>query len=347
MSSTVVSGTSAQHVTLVRDLKLTNNYKDVTTLRKCIKPLYRQHRLQALGYIVQSIWECVWTQQKRDRPDLAATLHSYNLQEPLHPRDTFFGGRTNVVRLYVEGEWLHYYDFTSLYPWSSHLHLPTTQSLWHNTLLWHRQVYRATDFGPLSSRATLPLRKQIGLPSVSYLCGGKHWPTPSRQDVDLWSYIRTAAHWHLVYTRIQKALDKEYTLQKIHKVWHFQHTCDDLFKEYVNTWLKIKEEASGFPSNCTTDEHRQHVADYEAHEGIHPDMTSIRHNPGKRTVTKLCSTLCGESLVNVWARPTWRSLLILAICTPFLPVDGMLHGFICISHFYLGCYYHIICFFKN
>ena len=38
MSSTVVSGTGAQHVTLVRDLKLTNNYKGVTTLRKCIKP---------------------------------------------------------------------------------------------------------------------------------------------------------------------------------------------------------------------------------------------------------------------------------------------------------------------
>ena len=38
------------------------------------------------------------------------------LHEPLNPRDAFFGGRTEAVRLYVKDEELHYYDFTSLYP---------------------------------------------------------------------------------------------------------------------------------------------------------------------------------------------------------------------------------------
>ena len=32
-----------------------------------------------------------------------------------------------------------------------------------------------------------------------------------------------------------------------HEVWHFPETCKGLFQDYVNTWLKIKQEASGWP----------------------------------------------------------------------------------------------------
>ena len=61
-----------------------------------------------------------------------------------------------------------------------------------------------------------------------------------------------------------------------------------VFKEYVNTWLKIKEEASGFPKDCTTDAQRQqHVDDYEVREGIRLDINNIRANPGRRAVAKL------------------------------------------------------------
>ena len=34
--------------------------------------------------------------------------------EPLNPRDAFFGGRTEAVRLYVKNEEMHYYDFLAL-----------------------------------------------------------------------------------------------------------------------------------------------------------------------------------------------------------------------------------------
>ena len=52
--------------------------------------------------------------------------------------------------------------------------------------------------------------------------------------------------------------------------------------------MKIKEEASGFPANCTTDAQRQqHVDDYQENEGIRLDMANIRKNPGRRTVAKL------------------------------------------------------------
>ena len=51
---------------------------------------------------------------------------------------------------------------------------------------------------------------------------------------------------------LQKAVEKGYVLLTIHEVWHFPQSQQGLFAEYVNTWLKIKEEASGWPAGCTT-----------------------------------------------------------------------------------------------
>ena len=58
--------------------------------------------------------------------------------------------------------------------------------------------------------------------------------------------------------------------------------------DYVNTWLKIKEEASGFLSRCTTlEERRRHVQEYLDHEEVELDMDSIAVNKGRRTVARL------------------------------------------------------------
>ena len=50
-----------------------------------------------------------------------------------------------------------------------------------------------------------------------------------------------------------KAIEKGYTVVCVHEVWHFLTTYRGLFKDYVNTWLKIKEEASGWPSHVDDD----------------------------------------------------------------------------------------------
>ena len=46
-----------------------------------------------------------------------------------------------------------------------------------------------------------------------------------------------------------KAIEKGYTVVCVHEVWHFLTTRKGLFKDYMNTWLKIKEEASRWPSH--------------------------------------------------------------------------------------------------
>ena len=85
-----------------------------------------------------------------------------------------------------------------------------------------------------------------------------------------------------------KAVEKGYVILKIHEVWHFDERLQGLFENYVNTWLKLKEEASGFSASCVTSEQRQHhVTEYERREGIQLDRANIEYNPGKQAVAKL------------------------------------------------------------
>jgi hypothetical protein len=59
------------------------------------------------GYNVVEIWTC----------DIE---RHFEISEPLEPRHTFFGGRTNAARLFYDiqpEEKIRYVDFCSLYPW--------------------------------------------------------------------------------------------------------------------------------------------------------------------------------------------------------------------------------------
>ena len=85
-----------------------------------------------------------------------------------------------------------------------------------------------------------------------------------------------------------KAIEKGYKILRLHEVWHFPKQSDELFKDYVDTFLKIKQEASGYPKDRTTPEQKQaYVAEYLEHEGIVLDPEKITHNPGLRTLAKL------------------------------------------------------------
>ncbi len=44
---------------------------------------------------------------------------------------------------------------------------------------------------------------------------------------------------------------------KIDEVWHFPQQSDTLFVEYVKTFLQLKQQASGYPSNVVTDAERE------------------------------------------------------------------------------------------
>ena len=51
-----------------------------------------------------------------------------------------------------------------------------------------------------------------------------------------------AIHGTWVSLELEKALEKDYQLLKIDEVWHFPEHRGGLFKDYIDTFLKMKQE---------------------------------------------------------------------------------------------------------
>ena len=90
---------------------------------------------------------------------------------------------------------------------------------------------------------------------------------------------------------LEEAVRRKYKIIHIHEVWYFpeEQQKEGLFKEYVNTWLKIKEEASGWPEHVGNDPDKQqkHLDSYYVKEKIPLYPTKTEKNPGLRTLAKV------------------------------------------------------------
>ena len=99
-----------------------------------------------------------------------------------------------------------------------------------------------------------------------------------------------------VTLELKKALDKGYKLLQTYEVWHFDKVAvydpdteeGGLFADYVNAFLKMKQEASDWPSWCQTDgQKHQYIRRYFDKEGIRLEWDKIKKNPGMRAIAKL------------------------------------------------------------
>lgn len=99
-----------------------------------------------------------------------------------------------------------------------------------------------------------------------------------------------------VTTELQKAVDMGYQIDQIYEIWHFPQSSQTLFKAYIDTFLKIKQEASGFPLDCESKKQKQaHIHDIYQREGIKLDLLEVEKNPVKRIIAKLfLNCLWGE-----------------------------------------------------
>ncbi|VDH97141.1 Hypothetical predicted protein [Mytilus galloprovincialis] len=117
----------------------------------------------------------------------------------------------------------------------------------------------------------------------------------------LWKIYHKSGNWYtpwLIFSSEQWTrghfLKKMVT--KAYEVWHFdevsQYNPDTkeggIFTEYVNTFLKIKQEASGWPEWCLTDQDKHtYIKNYFEKEGIWLEEKNIKENPGLRKTAKL------------------------------------------------------------
>jgi len=111
-----------------------------------------------------------------------------------------------------------------------------------------------------------------------------------------------------VIDEVRLAVDKGYKILEILEVYEYEVTCYDpktgnsgLFADYIDTFLKLKQEASGYPSWVRNEDDKVRYMDqFHRDEGIRLDRDSIGYNAAKRGLPKLC-------LNSMWGKLTDRS----------------------------------------
>ena len=263
--------------------------------------ILKQDALFAEGYSVIVMWECEWTKLKQEDETVRQLVQSFELVPRLQPRDAFFGGRTNAIKLHhvvQDDEKIYYLDFTSLYPW-------TNKNCFYP--VGHPVVIHepgTTDITPYFGLVKCKILPPYGLyhPVLPYRSGGKltfplcrtcveQEPKPLTERSNRCRH--TDAQRCLVDTwltpEVQEAINRGYRIQHMYEVWHFTRNSNSMFSSYVDTFLKIKQEASGWPEwvGDDVDKRRQYLDDYRAKEGITLDPDKIDKNPGRRSPVKM------------------------------------------------------------
>ena len=99
-----------------------------------------------------------------------------------------------------------------------------------------------------------------------------------------------------VSLELEKAVSMGYKVLERYSAWHFAETTQynpethdgGLWANYINLWLKEKQQADGYPAWCETDGDREkYVEDYYTHEGILLEPGKIKRNEGLRTLSKM------------------------------------------------------------
>ena len=275
---------------------------------------FKANMLASLGYILHSIWACVFEQKKN-----TIWLHyanSLKIREPLNIRDCYFGGRTNALVLdktFTSEEKGGYVDFCSLYPYAlKHFPYPTghPQRITSNFL---PLIITACKEKPCSQFHALCPGQHTSLPYVGVIkakllppphlyhpiiptrCNGKlmfplcyHCAVTENRYPCQCSDSERAIEDTWCTPEVNAALTAGYKIQNIYEILHWDEQTSTLFDDYINTFLRFKAQASGFPENVKTMQEKQDfIQRYQQHEGITLDIKQIEKNPGLRSIAKL------------------------------------------------------------
>ena len=264
----------------------------------------RRRKLMELGYKFEYIWECQFLKKIKDNHDLRHFIEGLDIEERLDARDSFFGGRTNAAKLYHETQGddkIKYIDFTSLYPF---VNKTCKYPVGHPTILTGDGITEPVEhyFGIAKVKVLAP--RGLYHPVLPYRSNGKLKFPLCRKCADTESQVvcecsdddrMFVGTW--CTPELAKAIQVGYHVLKIYEVYHWDNTTQydvstgkgGLFSGYINMFLKIKQEASGWPSWCETEvQKHEYINSYKRHEGIQLDYDKISKNNGLRSLAKLC-----------------------------------------------------------
>ena len=264
--------------------------------------LKKRQYLEKRGMIYVQMWEHNFYTELKTNRELQLFCETLDLKDRLNPRDSFFGGRTNACRLHYEvqdGERVKYVDFTSLYPFTN----KTKQYPVGHPEIITKDFKPLDEYFGMANVKVLPPR-ELYHPVLPYRSNGKLKFPLCRTCADNEHQKRCECSDEdrmIVGTwctpELDMAIHKGYRVLKVYEVYHWKETTQydpstaqgGLFAPYIDTFLKYKQEASGWPEWCKTEEDQNcYIRRYAEKENISLDPDKIQKNPGLRSLAKLC-----------------------------------------------------------
>ncbi|XP_055352832.1 uncharacterized protein LOC129598801 [Paramacrobiotus metropolitanus] len=252
----------------------------------------RERFLESQGYTVEVKWSCEWLKERQD-PDIAAFLLNMNIREPMNPRDAFKGGRTNASRLYYQvkdDEEIRHYDVVSLYPF---VNKTKAYPVGHPEVIVSNFKDAKDYFGLVYCKVAAP--DQCLYPVLPATINGKLMFVLCKKCA-MEKALSRCAHtdddrcfegvW--ATPELHHAIDVGYRVVEMYEVWHWTQSDTKLFAAYMDKFLKVKMEASGWPAWCDTDEKKaKFIQTVKEREGISLDPDAMVFDAGKKSTTKI------------------------------------------------------------
>jgi hypothetical protein len=256
-------------------------------------------RLSQSEYEVVQMWDCQFNALKQGKNLNHLNSLPILCTLPLDPRNAFYGGRTGNTKTYHKcnnGETINYVDVCSLYPFVCKygkypIGHPNIHVGNHDCMKQGMEVdglLKCKVLPPLSLyHPVLPTRMGGKLMFVLCRTCGE---TQNPYDCDH-SYEERALTGTWTMDEIREAIRKGYIILDMYELWEYNMATFEtggLFTDFINKFLKIKQEASGYPSwVMSEDDKKLYIKQYFDHEGILLEKSKIQRNSGLRSLGKL------------------------------------------------------------
>jgi hypothetical protein len=255
---------------------------------------------------MQVIWECEYTRLLATDEKVKRLTKRLKLSDPINIRECLRGGRCEnfSTRASTSDEGgIHHYDFVSMYPavqkknefplFHPIIHTEQFPSNPNDTPYLYRGIIKCDVSPPrnlfipvLPCKINNKLHFTLCRSCSSFNIQGK---CDHSEEARLLTGVWTTPE-------LKVAIEQGYNILFVYEVWSWNFWCSDIFREYVDTFYRLKVKASGFPDWCTTLEmKKKYVKELEAKEGVILSVDEIKYNKGLRTVAKL-------ALVNCWGK---------------------------------------------
>lgn len=261
----------------------------------------RFERITDAGYCLVKIKECDFDKELGSNSEMRTYIEALNIEKnKLEIRDCYYGGRTNATKLYYKckkDEKIRYYDVCSLYPYILKYYpmpIGVPKVLINDDLVGRTPeniegIIRCKVLPPKKLyHPVLPMKLHNKLLFIlCYTCALEKSKIACFHNDEQRSFVGT-----YVANELRLAMNVGYEILEMYEAWEYQLIKYDknkneveLFSQYIDFFLKMKTETSGYPNWVKNESDRnKYIENYHKNEGILLEKENIQNNPGFRTL---------------------------------------------------------------